>query len=535
MANIRSYFLTAISIFCCTAGGTAQTRKFYPDDPIQTDPKPVSIEKIEGLKINAVYDFFGKSVGHKAPAPSPSLGTNTIDEVPDSAWFVNRHGRKPMTLQELQRGTGNENAPQPPFRIVGGKSEGITPGFRIRDAQNRLFFVKPDPITNPELSSGADVVVSKFFHAIGYNTPENYILKLRRSDWSIDKEARIIGIGGIPREMVASDLYAILAKASLLPDGSFRVVASLEMPGKGLGPFRYEGSRSDDPNDTIPHEMRRDLRGLFVFCAWLNHTDAKGANSYDSLQKLEDVAYIRHYLMDFGSALGSDGDIAKDARFGREYQIASAGAVFAKALSLGLWSPYWERARYPKLEAVGRIDARSFDPEKWKPNYPNPAFLRRLPGDEYWAAKIVMSFTDKDIRALVETGEYSDERVVSYLATILAERRDKIGKTYFSKVLPLENFKVANEELSFENLSARVDLPAQTLRIAWSRFDNDSGIHTPLPEESSSRVPRELAAAKDGSYYAAKITAQGDERKSVTVYLRKKQNAVQIAGIDRAW
>jgi len=66
-----------------------------------------------------------------------------------------------------------------------------------------------------------------------------------------------------------------------------------------VGPFRYEGTRSDDPNDIVPHEARRDLRGLFVFCAWLNHTDAKAANSLNALVQEDGVTFIRHYLIDF--------------------------------------------------------------------------------------------------------------------------------------------------------------------------------------------------------------------------------------------
>ena len=64
-----------------------------------------------------------------------------------------------------------------------------------------------------------------------------------------------------------------------------------------------------------------------------------------------------------------------------------------------------------------------------------------------------MSFTDDDIRALVETGEYSDPRVVDYLTETLAQRRDKIGETYFSKVLPLDSFAVKNGQLIFEDLN----------------------------------------------------------------------------------
>jgi hypothetical protein len=536
MVQLRSYILACVYVLACFSFGTAQNRKFYPDDPIQAIPKPISVGKMEKLKINALYDYFYQTYRQNTRPGSPSLGINTIGQVPDSAWFTNRHGSNPMTKEQLKRGPGNENAPQPPFKITGAKTEGITPGFQMRDAKNRLYFVKPDPISNPELSTGADVIGSKFFYAIGYNTPENYILQLKPSDWTIAETATITGAVGIPRPMVNTDLKDIMAKVPLLPDGSFRVLASLGISGKGIGPFRYEGTRSDDPNDTVPHEQRRDLRGLHVFCAWLNHTDAKGSNSYDSVVQEGSTSFVRHYLMDFGSAFGSDGDVVKDARIGHEYQIPTAGAAILKAISLGLWSQDWERARYPKLKAVGRIEAETFDPEKWKPNYPNQAFMNRLPDDEFWAAKIVMCFTDDNIREIIETGEYSNPRVVDYLVKTLAKRRDKIGQTYFSKVLPLDSFRVANGRLIFDDLAEKHGFrKAQTYRITWSRFDNVSGATTLLPDENSFSLPPSLAAASEGSYYSAKILAEGDDRKSVTVYLRTRNNGAEVVGVERAW
>jgi len=43
-------------------------------------------------------------------------------------------------------------------------------------------------------------------------------------------------------------------------DGTYRVIASRELPGKIKGGFTFYGMRKDDPNDLIPHEHRRDLR-----------------------------------------------------------------------------------------------------------------------------------------------------------------------------------------------------------------------------------------------------------------------------------
>jgi hypothetical protein len=268
----------------------------------------------------------------------------------------------------------------------------------------------------------------------------------------------------------------------------------------------------------------------------LNHTDAKASNSLNALVQESGISFIRHYLIDFGSALGSDGDAAKDARFGNAYQIPTAGYMLRSLLGLGFYSPRWERAVYPKLKAAGRVESTIFDPERWKANYPNPAFLSRLPDDEFWAAKIVLAFTDDDIRALLETGEFGDPRVVDYLEATLVERRDKIGRTYFSKVLPLDRFRVCDGVLLFEDLAVQYRFaPAREYTAAWSVFDNVNGTLTPLPDETSFHWPRRSASASDVDYFAATIHAPPDDRKTVTVYVRKEGAALEIVGIERKW
>ena len=55
---------------------------------------------------------------------------------------------------------------------------------------------------------------------------------------------------------------------------TYRAVATRLPEGRAslLGPFQVWGSRRDDPNDIVPHEHRRDLRGLSVFEAWVNNS-----------------------------------------------------------------------------------------------------------------------------------------------------------------------------------------------------------------------------------------------------------------------
>src|SRR6185295_12899210 len=98
-----------------------------------------------------------------------------------------------------------------------------------------------------------------------------------------------------------------LKRADQEPDGSYRVIASKALEGVPLGGFRFHDTRPDDPNDIVPHEHRRELRAYGVFAAWLNHVDAKAINSLDTLVSENGRHVVRHYLLDFGSALGSGG------------------------------------------------------------------------------------------------------------------------------------------------------------------------------------------------------------------------------------
>src|SRR5204862_5443588 len=150
--------------------------------------------------------------------------------------------------------------------------------------------------SNPELASAAYVITSKFFYALGYNVPENYVVYFDRSQLAIGDDAQLKDASGHRRPIRAADLEEMLAKAPRGRDGRYRAMASLLLAGKPVGPFQYFGARSDDPNDLIPHEHRRDLRGLRTFAAWLGHDDSKALNTLDMLSSDEGTPYIKHYL-----------------------------------------------------------------------------------------------------------------------------------------------------------------------------------------------------------------------------------------------
>ncbi len=59
--------------------------------------------------------------------------------------------------------------------------------------------------------------------------------------------------------------------------------------------------------------------------------------------------------------------------------------------TLGFYVRPWALIDYPKVPpSVGRFEGKAFDPEEWKPEYPNPAFHNMRPDDAFWAARIVV-------------------------------------------------------------------------------------------------------------------------------------------------
>jgi hypothetical protein len=534
MVKIRQRFLICAILCALLFPALLRGQRFYPDDPIRILPPPVPVGEMHNRSLDPIVDFLLQSAHWTPPAPTPAAEVNTLGEVPDSAWFTNRHAHRRLRPDELQRGAGNRNEPAPPFTVLGGKAEGVSPGFRMRDAKGRTYFVKSDPLSNPEMATAADVIVSKFMWAAGYNTPENYIIYPNLEDFHLAEDATTLAPNGGDRKMTWRDFEEIVDKIPHYEGGTFRVMASLAVAGEPIGPFRYHGTRSDDPNDIVPHENRRDLRGLSVIAAWLNHTDAKANNSLDTVVEEEGLRYVRHHLIDFGAALGSDSDRPKNPRIGHRFTLPTPSEALGRILTLGLYSPGWERIDYPDIPAVGHLESKGFDPEQWKSNYPNPAFLSRLPDDEYWGAKQVMSFSDDDIRTIVEQGRFSDPEVVEYLTATLAARRDKIGRTFFAKVLPLDNFRVEEGQLHFDDLAAKHDFrPAEEYTIRWSRFHNDSG-RDELLVSPSTKLPVEATEDPVGTYYAATIQSTKPAQ-AVTVHIRKERDRFSVAGIERTW
>jgi hypothetical protein len=510
----RQFVLITASILSLTFSSSALAQKFHADDPLlQDNDKAVRVTNITKHKLDDQYDFFQNSFGKPGDRrKAPAMNVNTMDEVPNSSWFQNRHGMVRMSVADLVQGPNTSNGPstEQPWVVIAAKTEGITPGFRIRDSRGDVYFIKFDPPQNPEMSTAAEVISTKFFYAFGFNVPENYITLFERNQLRVDEKSKLS----------EAELDKLLKRVFRTADGKYRAVASKLLTGSPVGPFQYFGTRSDDPNDIFPHENRRELRGLRVFAAWLNHDDSRAINTLDTLVDDAGQRYVRHYLIDFGSTLGSGSTGPQKARAGSEY-LWEPKPVFARMATLGLWDRAWVRTKYPNYPAIGNFEARDFQPEDWKPEYPNPAFFNMTDQDAYWAAKIVMTFTEEEIRAIVKTGKLSDPAAEDYLVQTLLQRQAKIGRAWLTGVSSFDNFQLTDAGLMFEHLGSFYDfvrLPEYS--VSWFSFDNTNGAR---------QAVNGFQPQQDGYYVAVICSTEG----AVDVFVRVMAGQAQIVGIER--
>jgi hypothetical protein len=526
-------------------------RRFYPDDPILRDPDMRDIAPVAEFDLSKSYEFLHETFGDSITSRGRARNVNTLDEVPDSSWFTNRLGRYDMTTDEIVRGPDHVNGPAAgAWHVTGRPDAGITPKFTIKDGRGDTYLIKLDPSRFPELPSSVELISTKIFHAIGFHVPEDFIVTFDSSRLDVAPGAKMRTATGERRPIQMVDVEQWLKDTPRATDGSIRALASLYVPGRVVGQFRYTGTRPDDPNDIYPHERRRELRGMRVFAAWLNHDDARSINSIDTYVEEGGRRYIRHYMQDFGSNLGSGSTSAQQPRGGYEYLIE--GDKIAKGLiSFGLWTRGWTKVRYPDNPSLGNIEADFFEPWKWKTEYPQPAFDQMDAADAFWAASIVSRFTDPMIRAIVEAGRLSDPAAARYVTDVIIRRRDKVVAYWISRTNPLDNFAVGRTptgaELTFDNaaLRLRVAQSGASYKAQWLALDNMAGSVRPAGPEVDLTDPR--VAIPDAawgrpddagfSYATASIKTVHPKfpnwTSPVLVTVRDRNGRMDVVGIER--
>ena len=405
---------------------------------------------------------------------TPAINVNALDEVPNSSWFQNRVGSEDYTLDRARRGACPEDRidRSGPWRVIAAKPDGANPGFIIQAVDGRRYLMKFDGLLQPERATTADVFGSRLYHAIGFHSPCNFIVFFERDQLEMDPEAEVTNIFGEDEPMRSEDIEKVLAAAVVLPDGRFRASVSLFLDGRPIGPWRYQDTRTDDPNDVIDHQERRELRGGRILAAWLNHFDAREQNTLAVWVEEDGREYVRHYYIDFGDCFGSDWDWDTLTRRLGHSNYLDLEHVFVDFLTLGLISRPWEEVEMSPIAPVFRYyEANHFEPEDWRPGYPNPAFARMDADDGAWMARIIAHLSDEHIRAMLDEAQMSNPDHDGHLYRTLIARRDRILTHYLQVRSPLAHFEVRDSADGQALCATDLAVRSGVIDPRWVRYE----------------------------------------------------------------
>jgi hypothetical protein len=199
---------------------------------------------------------------------------------------------------------------------------------------------------------------------------------------------------------------------------------------------------------------------------------------------------------------------------------------------------------YPEVpRSVGRFEAAAFQPEKWKPEYPNPAFENMRADDAFWAARIVARFTDEMVTGIVRKAQYSDPRATEYMSRTLITRRDKVVATWLNQVCPVVTPRLAADGVfTFANaaVDAKAAPPADSYQLQWFRVDNATGTRTSVGDVQVvsalvGQAPPGLAGS--GEYVGVTVTARHAQHQGwtrpATFFFRRSASEWSLVGVER--
>lgn len=399
------------------------------------------------------------------PGEGEALNVTRDDDVVGSTWWERRMGYEPIAPARLAQGpTSPDGAPAAagPLTVKSAKTEGVTPGFTVKDGNGNTYILKFDPPDYPHLQSAPGVISNRLMWGAGFHVPEDYLTEVDVDRLVVDPKATIEE-GGRERPLTLDDVKGLLRRTRPI-DGKGRrylAFASRYLPGVPKGPFYFDDTRNDDPNDYYEHQHRRELRALWVFSAWINDGDMREGNTLDVYVK---PGYLRHYLIDFGATLGSGSTRAKQRKDETERPV-DLYRFGGRLLTLGFYKQEWEdeQGDAPPSPSLGFLRGEDFDPDTWHTAWTNRAFLDMTDADAYWATKILSAFSDEHVRAAVSVGRLPNQAVQDTLFALIAQRRDILIRHFYSKVSTVEEPTAARQgdgslRLSFRDLGLEQQL-----------------------------------------------------------------------------
>jgi len=481
-SELRASLAAWLVVVLGVSGCAGSLRKYPLREPLWNDPDRQAIDRAPKKYYSpfawdaANHTLFRPVSRFFAVDPAgEAVNVNALDEVPDSSWFTNRVGRFPLPVDAAAIGACSKRAPsqRDPWVIIRAKPNGFNPGFFV-EIEGQKYLMKFDGTEEGTRPTAADVIGTRIFHAAGYFVPCNRIVFFERKLLTIGNGARGENSRGEKAPLTESDVERVLAKALRLTDGRYRASVSQFIEGTPLGPWTYEGTRADDPNDVIPHEDRRELRGMYALAAWLGYYDSREQNTMASFVQASGGGYVRHYMLDVGNVFGSVWDPPLLGRRITHAYYLDFPYLFEDFVTLGARQRPWDRLRFgPTGKQFGYYDVTEFDPDAFRPGYPNPAFVRRSERDSAWMARIVSRISERHIRSIVAEAQLAPAHEKRLLEVVFG-RRKKLLSRFLSRLSPLGAPRVDGDGLCLEDLGILAGVvPANERTYSYRAFTGD--------------------------------------------------------------
>ena len=557
----KAIALLAQLLMIAAIGCTSGLRRFPLAEPMWSDAQDLRPFRppAEASYVNPTWDgvdnlFFRPAARFFAVDPAgEAINVNAMDEVPNSSWFENRLSRRDLTAQEIVRGPCGDTTlnSHGHFSVRAAVPDNHRTALEVVDAQGHRFFLRFDAGAR---AGAADVIGSRVYWAAGFYTACTRIVHLDAANLQVDAQAKIRR--GSNEQPLTQEALQEMLQAYPRIDGRLRVVARDALPGRPLGHWRYDGTNRADPNDVIPHEDRRELRGSYVLAAWLNNAGAQNRATHLSWIPVRgDAGYTQHGIVDFSDSLGGFW------RNGRTTRRISSGSssylhvphVAADFVSFGLLHRRYHRRRVGEPSAHLGYFRSALAPDEWHGRYQNPAFTRASLRDKGWMARIVSNIDRDDIEALVAAAQIQHAGLADELTEALEMRRKTIVEHYARQISPLSwpslRATEGGTDLCLKDLAVRAGVAEWEERPYWARAWQHAANGSLQPTELGRKVRRapdwicvelpqvESATAENPAYLIVDVAGQfGNERSPPPTRVHLYQTAraqYHLAGVQR--